>query len=195
MSVRGALALTIPLGACLLFAQTDDEQLLLELTNESKPQIENYLVREARQQTNKARQELAGKTAWEPLRAQCRGEMLDMLGLDAALFDEHIQQVILKDPPASHRLGPYFLNVLCYTDLPEAAALLAPRRLTFYAHLPEAYAPTRKIYELYPEKNRFGLSMGARQICGDLRTLPNCRSGTPKSASVLWSERYRLPGK
>ena len=35
-------------------------------------------------------------------------------------------QVVLIDPPESHKEGPVFLNILRHTDLPEAAALLAP---------------------------------------------------------------------
>jgi pimeloyl-ACP methyl ester carboxylesterase len=61
------------------------------------------------------------------------------LGLYAALLDPKIDQVMLLDPPVSHRQGPIFLNVLRHWDLPEAAARLAPRPLIFYGHRPEAY--------------------------------------------------------
>src|SRR5712692_2971797 len=63
------------------------------------------------------------------------------LGLYAAILDPRIQQVMLLDPPVSHREGPIFLNVLRYTDLPEAAALIAPRPLIFYGHIPREYEP------------------------------------------------------
>jgi pimeloyl-ACP methyl ester carboxylesterase len=62
------------------------------------------------------------------------------LGLYAALLDPKIDQVMLLDPPSSHRQGPIFLDVLRYLDLPEAAARLAPRPLIFYGHRPDAYA-------------------------------------------------------
>ena len=82
-----------------------------------------------------------------------------VLGLYAAILDESIDQVILHKPPASHRNGPYLLHIQRYTDLPEVAALLAPRRLTFYSSMPEAYAATQKIYSLFPERDRIGVSM------------------------------------
>ncbi|MFN0168188.1 MAG: acetylxylan esterase [Bryobacteraceae bacterium] len=61
------------------------------------------------------------------------------LALYAAFLDSQIQQVLLFDPPSSHTEGPIFLNVLRYTDLPEVAARLAPRRVSFYARIPPAY--------------------------------------------------------
>ncbi len=77
------------------------------------------------------------------------------LAMYAAILDERISEVVVTDPPATHAQAPIFLNVLRYTDLPEAAALLAPRRLSFYRRLPEAYSYTRQIYELYGEADRF----------------------------------------
>jgi cephalosporin-C deacetylase-like acetyl esterase len=71
-----------------------------------------------------------------------------VLGLYAAILDPKIQQVMLIDPPASHVEGPIFLNVLRYTDLPEAAALLAPRRLNFYSRMPAGFDYTRHVYSL-----------------------------------------------
>jgi hypothetical protein len=82
-----------------------------------------------------------------------------ILGLYAALDDEHISQVMLIDPPASHRDGPVLLNALRYTDLPEIAALLAPRRLTFYGRVPEAFQKTRDIYSLYDQPDHQSLTM------------------------------------
>ncbi|MBI3694516.1 MAG: hypothetical protein HY238_06715, partial [Acidobacteria bacterium] len=57
------------------------------------------------------------------------------LGLYAAILDPRIDQVMLLDPPLSHRQGPIFLNVLRYTDLPEAAELIAPRPLIFFGRV------------------------------------------------------------
>ena len=77
------------------------------------------------------------------------------LALYAAILDPRIRQVVLADPPVTHVVSPIFLNVLRYTDLPEAAALIAPRPLQFYMRLPEAYEYTRHIYQLYGKLDRF----------------------------------------
>ena len=82
-----------------------------------------------------------------------------ILGLYAALEDEHITQVMLIDPPASHRDGPVLLNALRYTELPELAALLAPRRLTFFGRVPEAFQKTSAIYSLYDKADHQSLTM------------------------------------
>jgi hypothetical protein len=71
------------------------------------------------------------------------------LGLYAALLEPRVNQVMLMDAPSSHREGPIFLNIMRHTDLPEAAALLAPRRLTFYGQMPAAYDYTKHVYALY----------------------------------------------
>jgi len=72
------------------------------------------------------------------------------LGLYAAILDPRIDQVMLADPPVSHRQGPIFLNVLRYTDLPEAAALLGSRPLVFYGHAPPEYGKTRVAMSIEP---------------------------------------------
>jgi dienelactone hydrolase len=82
-----------------------------------------------------------------------------ILGLYAALGDEHITQVMLMDPPTSHRDGPVLLNALRYTDLPEVAALLAPRRLTFFGRVPEAYQITSEVFSLYDKAGNESLTM------------------------------------
>ncbi|MGH9720436.1 MAG: acetylxylan esterase [Bryobacteraceae bacterium] len=83
------------------------------------------------------------------------------LGLYAAILDSRVSQVLLIDPPTSHAQGPIFLNVMRYTDLPEAAALLAPRRLTFYGYMPPAFEYTRHVYALHgkPEHLFLGMSI------------------------------------
>ncbi len=52
-----------------------------------------------------------------------------VLAAYAALFEPAIRDVVVIDPPASHRQGPYFLNVLRTLDVPEALGLLAPTPL------------------------------------------------------------------
>jgi cephalosporin-C deacetylase-like acetyl esterase len=61
------------------------------------------------------------------------------LALYAALLDPRVRQVLLLDPPSSHTEGPIFLHVLRYTDLPDVAARLAPRKVNFYGRIPAAY--------------------------------------------------------
>ena len=85
-----------------------------------------------------------------------------ILGLYAALVDEQVEQVMLINPPATHRDGPVLLNVSRYSDLPEIAGLLAPRRLTFYGHIPEAYEFTRQIFTLTGKRDHVSLTMSIR---------------------------------
>ncbi len=65
-----------------------------------------------------------------------------VVALYAALMDDRAKGVILGDPPASHWQGPPLLNVLRVTDLPEAAAALAPRELIFLRAMPPGFART-----------------------------------------------------
>ena len=85
----------------------------------------------------------------KPLRVILHGKRdMAALVLYAALFDERITQVVLDDPPGSHWQRPALLNVLRVTDLPEVAAALAPRRLTFVTDPPRSFDLTRSIYRL-----------------------------------------------
>ena len=84
------------------------------------------------------------------------------LGLYAAIFDKSILQVVLLEPPTSHRQGPIFLNILRYTDLPEAAALIAPRRLIFFGRIPDAYQSTQAVYRLLDKPANLSLTMSLR---------------------------------
>jgi hypothetical protein len=47
--------------------------------------------------------------------------------LYASLYDAPMAALDLTDPPASHRTGPDYLNVLRFLDVPQAAALAADR--------------------------------------------------------------------
>ena len=47
----------------------------------------------------------------------------------AALFEPRVARLELTRPPASHRSGPAFLNVLTVRDRPQAVALPAPREV------------------------------------------------------------------
>jgi cephalosporin-C deacetylase-like acetyl esterase len=81
-----------------------------------------------------------------------RGQM-GPLALYAAALDPRITRVVLEDAPASHWQGPPLLNVLRLTDLPEAAALMAPREIVSLTPLPPAYDHTASIYALYGKRD------------------------------------------
>jgi hypothetical protein len=81
------------------------------------------------------------------------------IAMYAAILEPRIHQVLLIDPPASHREGPIFLGILRHTDLPEAAALLAPRRLNFYNHMPAAFAYTRDVYGVLDKRENVFTAM------------------------------------
>jgi dienelactone hydrolase len=81
------------------------------------------------------------------------------LALYAAILNENIEQVVLFQPPSTHVEGPFFLGVLRYTDLPEAAALVAPRRVLFYNRMPPAFEATRSIFGLYGKPLHLGVTM------------------------------------
>jgi cephalosporin-C deacetylase-like acetyl esterase len=80
------------------------------------------------------------------------------LGLYAAAFDKRITRVILDTPPASHWDGPPLLCVLRVTDLPEAAALMAPREIVSLTSMPADYSYTASIYALYGIKQSFRMA-------------------------------------
>jgi hypothetical protein len=66
----------------------------------------------------------------------------------AALLDPRLAEVVVVNPPASHRDGPIFLNVLRVLDVPEALGLLAPRPLTIHTAQAWAFARTASIYDV-----------------------------------------------
>jgi hypothetical protein len=71
-----------------------------------------------------------------------------ILAVYAALLEPSIKEVVIVDPPKSHRDGPIFLNVLRVLDIPEALGLLAPRRLTLINAKDKAFDRTEEIYRL-----------------------------------------------
>jgi hypothetical protein len=70
-----------------------------------------------------------------------------ILAAYAALFEPSISEVIVIDPPASHREGPIFLNVLRALDIPDALGLLAPRPLTLVNAKDKSFDRTAEIYK------------------------------------------------
>jgi dienelactone hydrolase len=71
-----------------------------------------------------------------------------ILAAYAALFEPSIKEVVVIDPPKSHKDGPYFLNVLRVLDIPEALGLLAPTPLTIIGGDEKAFERTAEIYRL-----------------------------------------------
>jgi dienelactone hydrolase len=71
-----------------------------------------------------------------------------VLAAYAALFEPSIKEVVLVDPPTSHRDGPIFLNVLRVLDVPEALGLLAPDvKLTLVNAKDKAFDRTAQLYK------------------------------------------------
>jgi hypothetical protein len=74
----------------------------------------------------------------------------------AALFQPSIKEVMIIDPPKSHREGPIFLNVLRVLDIPDALGLLAPDvKLTLVNAKDKAFDRTAEIYRLAGAADRF----------------------------------------
>jgi hypothetical protein len=67
-----------------------------------------------------------------PLWLQGKNDMAG-IALYASLFEPDIVRLDLWHPPASHRQGPIFLNVLRVLDMPQAVALAFPRKIRQYA--------------------------------------------------------------
>ncbi len=74
----------------------------------------------------------------------------------AALFEPSIKEVIIVDPPTSHKDGPIFLNVLRVLDIPEALGLLAPDvKLTLINAKDKAFDRTAQLYKLAGAEEKF----------------------------------------
>ena len=63
-----------------------------------------------------------------------KGEMA-VPALYATVLSPSVQRLLVRDLPSSHRKAPPLLNVLRFTDIPEVAAMIAPR-LTFIGPRP-----------------------------------------------------------
>ncbi|WP_020469077.1 alpha/beta hydrolase family protein [Zavarzinella formosa] len=67
-----------------------------------------------------------------------------------------VDEITILDPPASHRDGPYFLNVDRVIDLPTALGLLAPNvKLTLVNAKDKAFDKTATIYKLAAVEGKF----------------------------------------
>jgi hypothetical protein len=92
-----------------------------------------------------------GKIAW---RVVGRGQA-GVIAAYAALFEPAIKEVVIVDPPVSHRDGPHFLNVLRVIDIPSALGALAPRPLTLINAKDEAFDRTALIYKAAGAADKF----------------------------------------
>ncbi len=70
-----------------------------------------------------------------------------VLATYAALFENCVAEVTLVDPPATHRDGPIFLNVLRVLDIPDAIGLLAPRQVTLTNAKDESFRRSMQAYK------------------------------------------------
>jgi dienelactone hydrolase len=72
----------------------------------------------------------------------------------ASLFEPSIQEVVVIDPPTSHRSGPYFLNVMRILDIPDALGMVAPTPLTLINSKDKAFDRTAEIYRIAGAESR-----------------------------------------
>ncbi|HXG49484.1 MAG TPA: acetylxylan esterase [Methylomirabilota bacterium] len=66
----------------------------------------------------------------------------------AALLNSRLAEVVVVEPPVSHREGPIFLNVLRMVDIPDALGLLAPRPLAVFTAQSGAFERTAALYRV-----------------------------------------------
>jgi hypothetical protein len=85
-----------------------------------------------------------GKVSWK---VAGRGQA-GMIAAYAGILESRFDGVVMIDPPASHREGPIFLNVLRVIDIPEVLGLLAPRSLVIHSSQQNAFEPTAALYRL-----------------------------------------------
>jgi dienelactone hydrolase len=80
-----------------------------------------------------------------------------VIGLYAALMpSDSVREVVILDPPTTHRDGPHFLNVDRVLDLPTALGLLAPDvKLTLINAKDPAFDKTAAIYKLAGAADKF----------------------------------------
>ncbi|MHB8655636.1 MAG: alpha/beta hydrolase family protein [Terriglobia bacterium] len=83
-----------------------------------------------------------------------KGDM-GILALYAAIMDSRPGRVILSNPPVTHWSGPPLLNILRVTDIPEAAALLAPRELVSLTPTGRSLDYTAALYRLTGNQKKF----------------------------------------
>jgi dienelactone hydrolase len=89
-------------------------------------------------------------------RIVARGQAGVIAAYSALLVPGVNMEVVIIDPPASHRDGPHFLNVERVLDLPTALGLLAPDvKLTLINAKDPAFDKTAAIYKLAGAADKF----------------------------------------
>ncbi|HSQ55009.1 MAG TPA: hypothetical protein VLM40_04615, partial [Gemmata sp.] len=66
------------------------------------------------------------RVSYTKQRLVARGQASIIAAYAALFVPGAVDEVVIADPPLSHRDGPHFLNVLRVLDIPEALGLLAP---------------------------------------------------------------------
>jgi dienelactone hydrolase len=90
------------------------------------------------------------------IRVTGRGQAGILAVYAAVLYPGRIDEVVILDPPATHRDGPHFLNVERVLDLPTALGLLAPDvKLTLINAMDPAFDKTAAIYKLAGAADKF----------------------------------------
>ncbi len=85
-----------------------------------------------------------------------RGEAGVIAAYAALLVHRNVDELVILDPPTSHRDGPHFLNVDRVIDLPTALGLLAPDvKLTLVNAKDKAFDKTAAIYKLAGAEAKF----------------------------------------
>lgn len=76
------------------------------------------------------------------------------LALWAAVFEPEVQGVVLIDPPTTVEDGPAFLNLSRVLDMPQAVALLAPRKVRLRTSQSDAWKWTTDLASrLFPDQD------------------------------------------
>lgn len=75
---------------------------------------------------------------------------MGMVAIYAGAMDSRITRVVLDRPPESHWDGPAVMHALRHTDIPEVAALIAPREVVFLGRVPSAYGLVETVAKLHP---------------------------------------------
>jgi dienelactone hydrolase len=83
-----------------------------------------------------------------PIKLYGQGEAGIIVAYAVLLKPKGANEVVIIDPPTSHKNGPHFLSVLRVLDIPEALGLLAPMPLTLINAKDAAFDRTAQIYEL-----------------------------------------------
>lgn len=71
-----------------------------------------------------------------------------VLAAYAVLLGCEGDEIVMIEPPPSHRQGPVFLDILRVLDVPEALGLLAPLPLRLVGARGESFSTTRAIYDI-----------------------------------------------